>query len=136
MAAHPALRAEGFKFKLKADNIHVRDYYFMAGLEEIIKNCSELPCIKRVMLLWPHSVGTFEYEGKRMKNTISHINHFGYALWQQDIKLTVVGQPDVNLEDIDMFCNSASLEATSKVTKEKLTLNIIIEEQAKNKGVQ
>ena len=136
MAAHPVLIAEGFKFKLKADNTHVRDYYFMAGLEEIIKYCSEFPSIKRVMLLWPHSVGTFEYEGKRMKNTISHLNHFGYALWQQNKKLTVVGQPDVNLEDIDMFCNAASLEATSKVTKEKLNLDLIIKEQATDKGVQ
>ena len=34
MTHSPELNSENFKFKLRADNVHVRDYYFMAGLEK------------------------------------------------------------------------------------------------------
>lgn len=136
IANNAELVTEGFQFKLKVDNMHVRDYYFMAELERIIKYCSENPNIKKVQLLWPHSNGVFTHEGRRMKNMISHMSHIGYALWQRGVQLSVVGQPEVGMEEIDLFCNATFVEAEPKIIKEKLNLDLIKLEQNKDEKIQ
>ena len=134
MTHSPELNSENFKFKLRADNVHVRDYYFMSGLEKIINYCKNHPNIKKVQLIWPHVTGKYE-AGKRMRNTVSHLTHFGYALWQKGISLFVFDQPDLSLEDIDLCCNAAALEAESKVVASNLNLELIKKEQIKDEDL-
>ena len=132
---NPELLLEGFKFKRSSDNNHIRDYYFMEGLAKIIKHCDQTNNIKEVQLLWPSILGELD-TGKRLRNIISHITHFGYALWQRNIELFVIGQPDLCVENSNFLCATLAAQPESKLIREKLDLDLIVKEQAKDSNIQ
>ena len=100
MYKNDILTGERFKFKLRNDKVHLRDYYFMLCLEDILTH-DILKSVSGVQIIWPRSE---VHLPKRQKNLQETIKAFSYALENKNIRCCVVNEP----EDIDVIVASVS----------------------------
>ena len=119
------LISENFKVKLKNDKIHIRDYYVLICLEKIIDHCIKNKTIKHVQFIWPKAETESD---KRLSNYKSLLIKFGYALWQEGVCLTVIGEP----EFADLQCSALQAEAKSILLKQRLDVDDIVKDQRKD----
>ena len=90
------LKAENFKYSLRNDKVHLRDYYFRGCLEQIVMYCS-LHSISDVQVIWPNAEIQINKREQNLKNVLKH---FSFSLWQNNIKCTIINQPEIEYDAV------------------------------------
>ena len=113
----PELTNEQFKIKLKQDKYHIRDYYIMTCLELLAAQAIDTK-VNNVQIVWPKIPiillkGNTKFEpNKRIKNIKTLFRQFGYLLYQHNIHLTIIGQPEYNEVEIGL-CTEHIISGTT-----------------------
>ena len=105
------LKDENFKFAIRNDQSHIRDYYFMVCLEKFLEK-HNLSQISEVHILWPK---VLKESSKRISNVSNCVNQFEYRLWQENIECTIVGKPEIDYNEKDAIMAALQIEAKASI---------------------
>ena len=122
------LTQEGFKFLVRNDKTTLRDFYFMVCLEHILNNM-DFTNISKVQIIWPKSVLE---SSKRIYHMADLLKHFSFALWQNQIPCTIIGQSKVNYGEKDALMAVLSIPEAKASPVDLFTLETEIIKKAQN----